>query len=255
VKTLLPDGGTRQKKFNPVGIIGGALELRGKAEELQTVSARRPRRFGRRLLSPHDLVRGKHITFDWVECTTSDSDAGPYTVRLFVSKEERESDQVVWMGPAAYAPLEYPATAPILVPGGHYRWQLWAGPYIVGQAIFEVAAQDLENEVEEALAEISGGDYPPTSAAVLRGAALANAQLLSESREVLLRGVASNSEEAALHMLLGRVYTALGLPTLKSEANRRAAGVGSGHLQGNWDPCPSQGSPAIEESPEVIQKP
>ena len=80
-----------------------------------------------------------------------------------------------------------------------------------------IVASDL-TELEAAL----GPGASPSSLALVRAGYLADQRLFHEAREVLLRALRADAEQASLYVLLGNVYERTGLAAQAAEALEEA---------------------------------
>lgn len=120
----------------------------------------------------------------------------------------------------AGARFEYPPTAPPLARGVRYTFQLLVGAHPSQEAWFELLeparAAAVRADLKTLEAEVA--TLSPNSAAVVRAGLLARAGLFHDARATLTRALVRDPDEPTLHLLLGNVYTAVGLSELAAHS-------------------------------------
>lgn len=118
------------------------------------------------------------------------------------------------------------AVAPVLYPGTRYRVQVTTGSLPPEEAWFEILdAADVETVRQELalLEQAAGPNVSKSTLAALRAEALAERNLLSDARHTVLVALKSDPDEPALHLLLGALYSRMGLRDQAAEAFEEAA--------------------------------
>ena len=164
------------------------------------------------ILTPRaSLVRPEGLTFEWVG-----SARGRYVVRV-VGAGGPLLERVEVTGTR----LTYPEGAPALQPGARYTVEVQSSTHPVQRAEFEVADPERARIVARDLADLEAALGPgasPSSLALVRAGYLADQRLFHEAREVLLRALRADAEQASLYVLLGNVYERTGLAAQAAEA-------------------------------------
>ena len=114
-------------------------------------------------------------------------------------------------------PLPYPESAPALLPGVWYAWELEPRGYPAQRAEFELLTPSEAARVRASLDLLRPGalaGYPRNTIVLMRAGFLLQEGLLDGAQRELLAAIASDPEESTLHELLGRVYERLGLRDL-----------------------------------------
>ncbi len=110
--------------------------------------------------------------------------------------------------------FEYPAEAPRLTAGHRYTITVAADRGTPQEAHFEVLDAARADAVRRRLAEAEqglGGSVSPNTLAALRAGMLAEEGLLHDARLAVVRALAQDPDEPALHTLLGNLYAKAGL--------------------------------------------
>ena len=103
-------------------------------------------------------------------------------------------------------PVPYPASAPELIPGVHYAWELEAHGQSAQRARFEILTIAEAARIREGLAALEGArGYPPGTLRVMKAVVLYQADLYQEARREL-EPIAAGSDDPTVHTLLGHVY-------------------------------------------------
>ena len=175
----------------------------------QSLSVRSVRAQPPLILAPRDTrVLPGTIAFEW-----AGSDRLTYRVRVL-----GQGGGVVWeQGDLQRRTLAYPPTAPPLVAGQRYTWELETREHGVQRASFDVAQPADASRVKEALASLTpeaARDYPAATLSLMRAGLLFQETLYADARRELVTAMASHPEEATLHLLLGHVYARTGLRQL-----------------------------------------
>jgi hypothetical protein len=125
-------------------------------------------------------------------------------------------------------PVPYPATAPRLVPGVQYAWELEAPGRSAQRARFEILAEAEARRIREQLTALDGArGYSPGTLRVMKAVVLYQADLYQEVRREL-EPIAPGSDDPTVHTLLGHVYQRVGLSRLAALAFDRARALTSG---------------------------
>jgi tetratricopeptide (TPR) repeat protein len=168
------------------------------------------------VLTPRaSLVRPEGLAFEWVG-----SARGRYTVRV-VGAGGPLLERVEVTGTR----LAYPEGAAALQPGARYTVEVQSSAHPVPRAEFEVADSERARIVARDLAELEAALGPgasPSSLALVRAGYLADQRLFHAAREVLLRALRADAEQASLYVLLGNVYERTGLAAQAAEAFEEA---------------------------------
>ena len=164
------------------------------------------------VLTPRaSLVRPEGLAFEWVG-----SARGRYAVSV-VGAGGPLLERVEVTGTR----LAYPEGAPALQPGVRYTVEILSSTHPVQRAEFEVADPERARIVARDLTELEAALGPgasPSSLALVRAGYLADQRLFHEAREVLLRALRADAEQASLYVLLGNVYERTGLAAQAAEA-------------------------------------
>jgi hypothetical protein len=162
------------------------------------------------LLSPREGKLLGPPVLEW-----AGSDRLRYTVRLFSPQGK------VWEQDNPHrAPLPYPASAPPLVAGVLYRWELEAKDFPVQQGQFTILSAAETAPIRENLAALDPSalpGYPENTVILMRAGFLLEQGLYTEARKELLAAIAADPEEPGLHLMLGHVYERIGLTELAAE--------------------------------------
>lgn len=156
------------------------------------------------ILSPHNgPVLPGPVTFEWLGGKFS-----RYTVKVVAPSG------VLLERPVVGARFEYPSDAPALTPGIRYTVQVLSGNHPPQQSHFEVLEAGRAQAMRQALKDLEetlGSSVSPSTLAVLRAGALAGEGLIHDARLTVLAALATDTDEPALHMLLGNLYLKAGL--------------------------------------------
>jgi hypothetical protein len=119
--------------------------------------------------------------------------------------------------------FEYPRTAPPLLAGMRYRFQLLpASPSPAQEVWFELVnpadAQTIRRELHDLDEALAGAPPPPPTLAELRAGVLASHGLLHDARLGLAEEIVRHPDEPTLHFLLGDLYLQQGLPEEATES-------------------------------------
>jgi hypothetical protein len=119
--------------------------------------------------------------------------------------------------------FEYPRTAPPLLAGVRYRFQLLpASPSPAQEVWFELVnpadAQTIRRELHDLDEALAGAPPPPPTLAELRAGVLASHGLLHDARLGLAEEIVRHPDEPTLHFLLGDLYLRQGLPEEATES-------------------------------------
>jgi hypothetical protein len=168
------------------------------------------------VLTPRgSLVRPEGLAFEWVG-----SARARYAVRL-----SGPAGPVFERAGVPGTRLPYPDDAPALQAGGRYTVEVRAAGQAAQRAEFEVLDAEAVRAIARDLGDLDaalGAGAPASSAAVMRAAYLADRRLYHEARDMLLRALRADPEEASLFVLLGNVYERTGLPAQAGEAFEEA---------------------------------
>jgi len=162
------------------------------------------------LLSPRDGTLLGPPLLEW-----GGSNRLRYTVRLFSPRGK------VWeRDNLPRAPLLYPASAPPLVPGVPYRWELEAKDFPVQHGRFTILSPAESASIRENLAALEPAalpGYPRNTVILMRAGFLFEQGLYAEARKELLAAIAADPDEPSLHLMLGHVYERTALADLAAE--------------------------------------
>jgi hypothetical protein len=173
---------------------------------LQSLSVRAFTPTGPVILAPRaTTVLPGGLTFEWLG-----SDRLTYTVRLIGPQG------AVWeQAGVERKALAYPDTAPALVPGARYHWELDSKQHGVQRADFDVATVERVTRVRSDLdALTSATGVPPSTVVLVRAGLLFENGFYADARRELLAGIAAVPGEPTLHLLLAHVYDRTGLKQL-----------------------------------------
>ena len=138
-----------------------------------------------------------------------------YTVRVFGPQGE------IWeQANLLRAPLPYPATAPPLVPGTPYRWELEAKDFPVQEGRFTILSPDERASIQKSLATLQPAalpGYPKNTVILMRAGFLFEQELFADARKELVDGIAADPDEPSLHLMLGLVYERTAVTDLAHE--------------------------------------
>ena len=122
--------------------------------------------------------------------------------------------------------FQYPRSAPPLVAGVRYRFQLlpaWAPPQEVWFELVDPReAQAIRRDLRDLENALAAAPPPPATLAALRAAVLAGHGLLHDARLGLAEALARHPDEPTLHFLLGDLYTRQGLSEEAAESFEEA---------------------------------
>ncbi|HEY7650164.1 MAG TPA: hypothetical protein VID04_14280 [Methylomirabilota bacterium] len=164
------------------------------------------------MLAPREtrLLPGP-VTFEW---------EGPEQARYHV--RVIDSRGVVWeQADVPRRPLPYPATAPALVPGVLYAWELETSNQSAQRARFEILEDAEARRVRGQLTVLDAARYSPGTLRVMRAAVLYRAGLYQEIRREL-EPAAAGSDDPTVHLLLADVYQHVGLSARAARAYEKA---------------------------------
>jgi len=133
----------------------------------------------------------------------------------------------------AAARFEYPRTAPPLLAGVRYRFQVQPASLSPAQEVwFELVnptdAQTIRRELHELDEALAAAPPPPPTLAELRAGLLASRGLLHDARLALTEEIVRHPDEPTLHFLLGDLYLRQGLPEEATESFTEAKALMSG---------------------------
>jgi hypothetical protein len=137
----------------------------------------------------------------------------------------------------AAARFEYPRTAPPLLAGVRYRFQLLPASLLPPQEVwFELVnpsdAQTIRRELHDLDEALAGAPPPPPTLAALRAGVLASHGLLHDARLGLAEEIVRHPDEPTLHFLLGDLYRRQGLSEEAAESFTEARLLMSGAVSG-----------------------
>jgi len=118
------------------------------------------------------------------------------------------------------APLPYPTTAPRLLPGIAYRWELEVRDFSIQRGQFTILRPEEIVKVREVLAALAPSalpGYPMNTVVLMRAGFLFEQELYAEARKELQAAIAADSDEPNLHLMLGHVFERTGLRELAAE--------------------------------------
>jgi len=206
-----PDDTTSQKARSLLSASLGFLSSGSKESPKALLSTRAgPRR--PEILTPRNgLVLPGSVEFEWLG-----SQFSRYTVRVL-----DPSGVVLERKGVVGARFTYPAEAPALQPGIHYRFQVEALGHPPYEAWFEIVDPTRAAAVRDDLAQLEasvGSTVSANSLAAVEAGALASQGLYHNARLVVLAALARDPDEPTLHMLLANLYLKTGLPRLAAES-------------------------------------
>jgi hypothetical protein len=122
--------------------------------------------------------------------------------------------------------LTNPPEVRALEAGQHYSVRVTLeGTQRSDQAWFEVLSGEQTHEVHESLATLTRelvGSVPPNTLVALRAGFLADRGLLDAARREVLAALAKDRDEPTLYLILGSIYTQVGLSQQADEAYQEA---------------------------------
>lgn len=161
------------------------------------------------IVTPHNgSVLPDSLTFEW-----RGSQSSAYGIRI-----SGPDGLVFERTNLAATRFQYPRSAPPLIAGVRYRFQLlppWGPPQDVW---FELVDPDRAQAIRRELRDLEDAfapDLSPASLVTLRAGFLAGNGLLHDARQSLMEELARQPDEPTLHFLLGNLYERQGL---RSEA-------------------------------------
>jgi hypothetical protein len=123
--------------------------------------------------------------------------------------------------------LSYPDAAPSLVPGERYLIRVQTHPDSAAlETWFEIVGSERAAEAHRDMADLArlvSPTVPVSTVVLLKAGYLARQGFLHDARALLIAALDRAPREAALHLLLGHVYTETGLPELATESYRAAS--------------------------------
>jgi hypothetical protein len=162
------------------------------------------------LLSPRDGKLLGAPTLEW-----AGSDRLRYTVRVLGPQG------LIWeQANLPRAPLPYPSSAPPLLPGAPYRWELEARDFPAQRGQFTILSPGEIGTIHEALIALEPAalpGYSKNTVVLMRVGFLFEQGLYADARRELLAALAADPDEPALHLMLGHVYEQVGLKELAAE--------------------------------------
>ena len=137
----------------------------------------------------------------------------------------------------AAARFEYPRTAPPLLAGVRYRFQLLPASLLPPQEVwFELVnpsdAQTIRRELHDLDEALADAPPPPPTLAALRAGVLASHGLLHDARLGLAEEIVRHPDEPTLHFLLGDLYRRQGLSEEAAESFTEARLLMNGAISG-----------------------
>lgn len=122
--------------------------------------------------------------------------------------------------------FQYPRSAPPLLAGVRYRFQLlpaWSTPQEVWfELVDPTEAQAIRRDLQDLEETLGGAPPPPSTLAALRAGVLAGHGLLHDARLGLAEEIARHPDEPTLHFLLGDLYARQGLSEEATESFEEA---------------------------------
>lgn len=138
-----------------------------------------------------------------------------YTLRLF------DPQGLVWeQKNLPRAALPYPTTAPPLLPGVSYRWEVEARGFAPQRGQFTILPPEEIVKVRESLDTLAPptlSGYPRNTVILMRAGFLFGQELYVEAQEELQAAIVADPDEPNLHLMLGHVYERTGLTELAGE--------------------------------------
>jgi hypothetical protein len=114
--------------------------------------------------------------------------------------------------------IQYPQTAPALMPGVYYSWYIDLDDTKYSGGRFQVLTDREASSVKTRLAEIeSQSDLGQATRRVLQISLLISQQLYYDARERLIEALRADGDEPTLRLLLAEVYEKTGLRNLAHE--------------------------------------
>ena len=153
------------------------------------------------ILSPRETrVLANQVKFVW----TGGPETGTYSVRVL------GPNGFQWTIQDARPGVVYPDSAPKLVPGVRYRWEVRLGDTRSERAHFEIVPDREWERIRTQLSAMtaSGG---PTTLTLARVSLLFQERLYQSALEELQTAIAENGAEPNLRFMLGHVYDRMGL--------------------------------------------
>jgi len=153
------------------------------------------------IVSPRETrVLSSQLKFVW----TGGPETGKYSVHVLGPNGMR------WTADDARTGIPYPDSAPKLVPGVRYRWEVRMGDTRSERAHFEIVSDREWGQIQTQLAALSGSGSP-TNLTLARVALLFQERLYQTALEELQTAIVENKAEPNLHFMLGHVYDRMGL--------------------------------------------
>lgn len=122
--------------------------------------------------------------------------------------------------------FQYPRSAPPLLAGVRYRFQLlpaWSTPQEVWfELVDPTEAQAIRRDLQDLEEALAAAPPPPSTLAALRAGVLAGHGLLHDARLGLAEEIARHPDEPTLHFLLGDLYVRQGLSEEATESFEEA---------------------------------
>jgi hypothetical protein len=180
------------------------------------------------ILTPRDgLVLPDSLVFEW-----RGSRSSPVTVRIV-----GPGGPVFERANLAAARFEYPRSAPRLLAGVRYRFQLlpaWSSPprEVWFELVSPADAQMIRRELHDLEEALASAPPPPSTLAELRAGVLAGHGLLHDARLGLVEEIVRHPDEPTLHFLLGDLYLRQGLSEEATESFAEARLLMSGAVPG-----------------------
>jgi hypothetical protein len=206
------EGGATDRVKSVIGGVTNFLLGQQRERTFQSLSVRSVRSQPPAILGPREtrVLPGK-VVFEW-----AGADRLRYKVRLVGAQG------VIWsLDDVERKPLAYPASAPALVAGGRYVWELETKEHGVQAAQFEVASLADATAVTDSLAVLtpaSAKGYTPATLTLMRAGVLFQERFYADARRELESGIATSPDEPTLHLLLGHVYDRIGLKQQAAQA-------------------------------------
>jgi len=199
------EGGATDRVRSVIGGVTNFLLGQQRERTFQSLSVRSVRPQPPAIVGPRDTrVMPERVVFEWLG-----SERLRYKVRLVGAQG------VLWqLDDLERKALPYPSSAPALVPGGRYVWELETKEHGVQGAQFEVASVADVKAVNESLSVLTpaaAAGYTPATLSLMRAGLLFQERFYADARRELEAGIATSPEEPTLHLLLGHVYDRIGL--------------------------------------------